>query len=222
VTTASPAPDSEKSGSEDSAVGKNASAGSHPYPSQYVSTFTTKAGTQVTIRPIRPEDEPRMIAFHGTLSDRTVYLRYFCNLTLPRRTAHERLAVVCGCDYTSEMVLVAEGTDAHTGKPRILAVGRLNKIGSGEEAETALLVADPYQGLGLGTELLRRLLVFARDKKIRRVIGEMLRDNLAVQGIFRRFGFQLRTPASDLSSVQAEIDLQFEGCGDEARSASNL
>lgn len=184
-----------------------AGADAHPYPSQYVSAFTTKAGTPVTIRPIRPEDEAMMIAFHGTLSDRTVYLRYFCTLTLPRRTAHDRLAVICGCDYTSEMVLVAEGKDAQTGTPGILAVGRLNKIGNGEEAEAALLVADPYQGLGLGTELLRKLLVFARDEKIRRVIGEMLRDNLAVQGIFRRFGFRLGTSESDLSSVQAELEL---------------
>jgi len=202
VTTASPGPDSEESGSE-----SNAAAGSRAYPSQYASAFTTKAGTEVTIRPIRPSDEPMMIAFHGKLSDRTVYLRYFSTLTLPRRTAHERLAVICGCDYASEMVLVVEGKDAQTGAPCILAVGRLNKIGSGEEAEAALLVADPYQGLGLGTELLRRLLVFARDEKIRRVVGEMLRDNLAVQGIFRRFGFQLRTPESDLSSVQAELEL---------------
>src|SRR5579864_6617907 len=128
VTTASSASDSEESGPKE-----NAPAGSHAYPSQYVSGFTTKAGTQVTIRPIRPEDEPMMIAFHGTLSDRTVYLRYFCTLTLPRRTAHDRLAVICACDYTSEMVLVAEGKDAETGKPCILAVGRLNKIGNGEE-----------------------------------------------------------------------------------------
>jgi hypothetical protein len=54
-----------------------------------------KDGTQVTIRQIHPEDEPLMVKFHGTLSDRTVYLRYFCSMSLAHRTTHERLVRIC-------------------------------------------------------------------------------------------------------------------------------
>jgi len=58
-----------------------------------------KDGSAVTIRPIRPEDEPLLVRFHETLSDRSVYLRYFCSLSLSRRVAHERLLRICFGDY---------------------------------------------------------------------------------------------------------------------------
>src|SRR5439155_18095545 len=62
-----------------------------PYPAQYVWEWKMKDGTPVTIRPIRPEDEPLMVQFHRTLSERSVYLRYFCSLSLSTRVEHERL-----------------------------------------------------------------------------------------------------------------------------------
>ncbi len=80
-------------------------------------------GNQVTIRPIRPEDEPLMVKFHETLSDRSVYLRYFCSLSLSRRVAHERLLKICFGDYDREMALVAELIDPVTTDRRIIAVG---------------------------------------------------------------------------------------------------
>ena len=178
-----------------------------PYPKHYVSPWTARDGTQVTVRPIRPDDEPLMVTFHGTLSDRTVYLRYFCSLNLAKRTAHERLAQICTCNYLSEMVLVAESKDLTTGKRSILAVGRLNKLNSNREAEVALLVADPYQRLGLGTELLRRLLDIARAEGIHRLVAEMFRDNVAVQAIFKKCGFRLCLIDHDLNEVRAVLDL---------------
>jgi acetyltransferase len=178
-----------------------------PYPEQYVSVWTAKDGTSVVIRPIRPEDEPLMVMFHEMLSDRTVYFRYFCSLKLARRTAHERLAQICSCNYVSEMVLVAERKDPNTGHHSILAVGRLNRLNSNSEAEVALLVADPYQSLGLGTELLRRLLGIARAEGIRRIVAEMLRGNLAVQAVFKKCGFRLCLVDHEFNEVQAVLDL---------------
>jgi len=166
-----------------------------------------KHGTQVTIRPIRIEDEALMVRFHESLSDRTVYLRYFSSLSLSRRTAHERLFRICTCDYENEMVLVAEHTDSQTGDLHILGVGRLNKVPETNEAELAGLVADQYQRRGLGTELLRRLIKVAQDEQISRLRAEMLRDNFVIQIIFKRLGFRLRL-RSDPVSVQAVLDLQ--------------
>ena len=65
-------------------------------------------GVEVTIRPIRPEDEPLMVKFHKTLSKQSVHLRYFGLLSLERRTMHERLRRVCFIDYDREIALVAE------------------------------------------------------------------------------------------------------------------
>jgi acetyltransferase len=169
-----------------------------------------KRGTQVTIRPIRIEDEALMVTFHESLSDRTVYLRYFSSLSLSRRTSHERLFRICTCDYESEMVLVAEHKDPQTGDLHLLGVGRLNKVPDTNEAELAGLVADEYQHRGLGTELLRRLIKVAQDEKIHRLRAEMLRDNFAIQIIFKRLGFRLRL-RSDPVSVQAVLDLE-RGC----------
>ena len=177
-----------------------------PYPSQYVAPWTMKDGNQVIIRPIRPEDELLMVKFHETLSDRSVYLRYFCSLSLSRRVAHERLLRICFGDYDREMVLVAERTDPGTGERRIIAVGRMNKLHAGNEAEVAVLVSDQYQKLGLGNELLCRVIHVARDEKLSRVSAEMLTDNVAMQIIMRHLGFRVRA-SDDLTSVRAFLDL---------------
>jgi acetyltransferase len=177
-----------------------------PHPSQYVAPWTMKDGTHVTIRPIRPEDEPLMVKFHETLSDRSVYLRYFCSLSLSRRVEHERLLRICFGDYDREMALVAERTDPVTGERTIIAVGRMNKLHIGNEAEVAVLVSDQYQKLGLGNELLRRVVQIARDEALGRVSAEMLTDNVAMQVITKHLGFRVRA-TDDLTSVRAFLDL---------------
>ncbi|MGA7568019.1 MAG: GNAT family N-acetyltransferase, partial [Terriglobales bacterium] len=177
-----------------------------PYPLQYVSTWKMKDGNEVTIRPIRPEDEPLLVKFHETLSDRSVYLRYFATLTLSRRVAHERLLRICFGDYDREMVLVAERTDPATGERRILGVGRMNKLRVRNEAEVAALVSDQYQKMGLGRELLRRVVEIARDEKIGTVSAEMLPDNIAMQAVFRRLGFRI-CAGEDMSSLRALLEL---------------
>jgi acetyltransferase len=176
-----------------------------PYPSQYVSPWTMKDGNQVTVRPIRPEDEPLMVKFHETLSDRSVYLRYFCSLSLSRRVEHERLLRICFAGYDREMVLVAAQTDPGTGD-QIIGVGRMNKLHAGNEAEVAVLVSDRYQKLGLGKELLRRVIQIARDEKLTRVSAEMLPDNVAMQIITKQLGFRVRA-SEDPTSVRAFLDL---------------
>ena len=177
-----------------------------PYPLQYVAPWTMRDGNQVTIRPIRPEDEPLMVKLHETLSDRSVYLRYFCSLSLSRRVAHERLLKICFGDYDREMALVAERIDPVTQERRIIGVGRLSKLHGRNEAEVAVLVSDQYQKLGLGNELLRRVVEVARDEKLSQVSAEMLTDNLAMQIIMKRLGFRVRTE-EDMTSVRAFLDL---------------
>jgi acetyltransferase len=177
-----------------------------PYPSQYVARWVMKDGNEITIRPIRPEDEPLMVKFHETLSDRTVYSRYFSSLSLRRRVDHERMLRICFGGYDREMVLVAERTEPGSGQRSILAVGRMNKLHASNEAEVAVLVADQFQKLGLGNELLARIIQVARDEKLQRVSAEMLTDNAAMQIITRRLGFKLRTD-EDMNSVRAVLEL---------------
>jgi acetyltransferase len=177
-----------------------------PYPSQYVASWVMKNGNEVTLRPIRPEDEPLMVKFHETLSDRSVYLRYFYSLSLSSRVAHDRLVRICFLDYDRETAIVADCRDAKTNEHRILGVGRLVKSHAKNEGEVAVLVSDAAQKQGLGMELFRRIIQVARDEKLSSVDAEILPDNFAMKKIARRLGFRLRTP-DDPTSIRAVLDL---------------
>lgn len=176
-----------------------------PYPVQYVAAATLKDGTAVTIRPVRPEDEPLLARFHETLSELSVYRRYLHALKLGQRVAHDRLSRLCFIDYNREMALVADrrGPD---GRHEIVGIGRLIKEHATGQAEFALLVSDRVQGSGLGTELLRRLLQVARDEGVRRVFGDILADNHPMQRVCDRLGFRIG-PAGPDRVVKAVIDL---------------
>jgi len=176
------------------------------YPARYVAPWTMKDGGHVTMRPIRPEDEPLMVRFHETLSERSVYLRYFHLMNLEQRTTHERLTRICFIDYDREMALVAVRRNAETGESEILGVGRLMKIHGTGEAEIAVLISDNWQGRGLGKELLSRLLVVAADDKLAHVVADILPDNRGVMRILDKLGFTLKHSLDD-DVVHAEFKL---------------
>jgi len=169
-----------------------------------VHSWTMKDATPVTIRPIRPEDEPMMTRFHSTLSDRSVYLRYFHMFKLGARVAHERLARVCFIDYDRELVLIAERKDA-TGNPEIIGVGRLTNLHGSGAAEFAIVISDQYQGHGLGRHLLTRLVEIGRDEHVSRITGDILPENLAMMETCRRLGFRVKYDAAD-GIQRAEIE----------------
>ncbi|MBD2598578.1 bifunctional acetate--CoA ligase family protein/GNAT family N-acetyltransferase [Nostoc spongiaeforme FACHB-130] len=177
-----------------------------PYPTQYIDNWTMKNGMSVTIRPIRPEDEPLLVQFHQTLSEESVYFRYFHLIKLSQRITHERLTRICFIDYDREMALVVEHQDSETGMRQILAVGRLSKLHGTDAAEFAMIVSDRYQCQGLGTELVRRLLQVGRQEHIGRVTANILSDNYGMQRVCEKLGFHLQ-PTSDTTVMQAEIAL---------------
>lgn len=176
-----------------------------PHPREWASGFTTKKGRRVWLRPIRPEDEPLMIDFHRTLSDETVYSRYFGPMRLEQRIEHERLARLCLIDYDQPMALVAEYEETGGGAPRIGGVGRLIRLCSGRDAEYALVVSDDLQGEGLGAELLRRLIEIARVESLDRIVGDVLPDNRRMLRLCRRLGFALHRRVA--APVLAELRL---------------
>jgi len=175
-----------------------------PYPIKYVEPWTVKNGTKVTLRPIRPEDEPFLVKFHESLSEESVYYRYFSQLKLDQRIAHERLTRMCFNDYDREIALVAENKDAQTNRIEILGVGRLSKLRGLNEAEFALIISDQFQRQGLGTELLKRLVKIGRDEKLARISANILKENHAMQHVAKRVGFQLSRESSD-QDFKAEI-----------------
>ncbi|MBD0335609.1 MAG: bifunctional acetate--CoA ligase family protein/GNAT family N-acetyltransferase [Cyanobacteria bacterium Co-bin13] len=174
-----------------------------PYPTRYVTPWQLRDGTAVTIRPIRPEDEPLMVKFHQTLSEESVYFRYFHLMKLSSRTAHDRLTRICFIDYDREMALVVDRNQPH-GEREILAVARLSKSYGQNQAEFSMLVSDPYQQQGLGTKLLQQLLQVGRDESLERITAEILHENRPMQRVCEKVGFTLK-PTPDF--VEAEIVL---------------
>ena len=178
-----------------------------PYPTQYVFREELRDGTPVTIRPIRPEDEPLMVKFHEGLSEESVYMRYFHMMNLDQRTTHERLTRICFIDYDREMALVAEYTDPDTGEREIMGVSRLSRRGaSPEEAEFSVLVGDRFQRRGVGTLLVSRILDVGRAEDLKHITAEILLDNRPMQNISRKLGFHLRRDTEEMV-VKADLDL---------------
>ena len=175
-----------------------------PYPIQYVSPWTMNNGDKVIIRPIRPEDEPLLAKLHEILSERTVFLRYFHMQNLTARVAHKRLLQKCVIDYDREMALVVDYQC--TGEHRLLGVGRLTKDPASNEAEIAVLVGDPWQKQGLGTELVRRLIGVARDEKLSRVLAVIMPENYGMKALADQFGFNIE-PGQDPDLLTAVLEL---------------
>ncbi len=177
-----------------------------PYPSQYAREIVAGSKPPIHIRPIRPEDEPLIVAFHGTLSERSVYMRYFAWMKLGQRTAHERLARMCFIDYDRQIALVAESGDERTGERQIRGVGRLVKAAGGKEAEVAFLISDAYQGQGIGREMMVLLIDFARDEQLTALTATFIRENLPMRRLLERFKFEITDDLQEESST-ARLEL---------------
>ena len=177
-----------------------------PYPTEYVFPHQLKDGTRVTLRPICPEDEPLVVAFHQTLSDQTVHYRYFSFLKLECRVAHNRRRRICFNDYDCEIALVIERESPKTPAREILGIGRLIKGRGLNEAEFAIVISDGWHGQGLGTELLSRLLQIGRQERIGRIVGYILPDNHPMRRVCEKLGFNLRYDAES-ETYKATIHL---------------
>ena len=177
-----------------------------PYPNQYVTNWNAKNGSQFTIRPIRPDDEPLVVKFHENLSDRSVYLRYLHPILLSERVTHERLARICHGDYDREITLIAELEDPETGERRIIGAGRLSKMHSHDEARISIMISDLYQGKGIGTELLRQTIRISKDEKLKKIEAIITPDNAVMRSLFDKLGFKTSTRESD-QMVVAELFL---------------
>jgi acetyltransferase len=173
-----------------------------PYPSQYRAEHELPDGSKVSIRPIRPDDEPLIVEFHHTLSEHSVFLRYASFLKLDVRTAHERLAQICFVDYDRQIAFVIESSEPRA----ILGVGRLVKIPNTNEAEVSFLVSDAVQGRGLGGALLNTVIQCAKDEELSVLRATFLPENMAMRKLFERSGFEINDQIGD-PEVEAALKL---------------
>jgi acetyltransferase len=157
-----------------------------PYPDQYQKQIKLKDGQQVLLRPIKPEDEPLEIEMFKLLSKESVYFRFFGHV----RVTHEMVARFTQIDYNREIAIVAE--IEKDGKPQIAGVVRMVKDIWHPRAEYAIITADPWQGLGLGTQMTDFILEIARERGIKEIYATVLNSNTGMLKIFERNGFSIK------------------------------
>lgn len=177
-----------------------------PYPNHYIRHEKLKDGTPVTLRPIRPEDEPLIVEFHHELSENSVRQRYFEFVSLHERIAHERLIRICFNDYDRELALVAVIKDKKTQKPLVIGITRLTKMPGTSIGQIKMLIRDAYHQQGLGSLFLAQMVEIAKKEHLDKVRAYILSENTGMIKICQKLGFKIPSPDKH-SVIQAELDL---------------
>ena len=170
------------------------------YPNGHEAHATDAEGEGLFIRPIRPEDAPLLVGLFETLSPRSVYFRFFAPLKALNPDMLVRLTQI---DYDREVALAAF---PEADRSRMLGVARVIREPDGRTAEFAVMVGDPWQGRGIGAELLRRCLVIARERGLARVWGLVLPENRRMIALGRKLGFSV-APDKDSGDFLLRADL---------------
>lgn len=132
-------------------------------------------------------------------------MRYLQPMMLQERVMHDRLARICHADYDREIPLVAEKIEDN-GEQSIMGVVRLSKLHGANEARLSILIGDPYQGIGLGGELVRRVVDVARRERLDRLSATLTSDNRVMLHIFEKLGFHIE-PGDKEKLMTAALNL---------------
>lgn len=173
-----------------------------PYPAWQEQLYTTQESEQVLIRPIKPEDAKPMQDFFEKLSTQTIYLRFFTPL---KQLSKRMLIQLTQIDYDREVALVALFPAQSGGK--IIGSARIIFTASGTEGEFAIMLADSWQGKGIGAALLKSCLAFSKRYGLKRVFGVVLRENRQMLRLADKLGFK---KASSRASNEIELIIDIE------------
>lgn len=162
------------------------------YPERWETEAILRDGTRVSLRPVRPTDEQLLGELFYACSEQSIYERFFMLVKAQPHSVRQRLVNV---DYRNEMALVALVSEDD--RERLIGVGRWGLDPSTNMADVAFLVQDAYQGRGLGTLLLRRLMELAREQGIRGFTADVLAENHRMLELFHESGCELTTHLVD-------------------------
>jgi acetyltransferase len=169
----------------------------YPYPTQLVSQWQLSDGTDITIRPIRPEDADIEKKFVHDLSDESKYFRFMNSM---QELTDNMLVRFTQLDYSREMALIAVAEEQ--GREIELGVARYAINPDGDSCEFALVIADNIQGKGLGQKLMAALMEAARDKGLKTIEGEVLSNNHNMLKLMTRIGFTSKSSEEDPSIIK--------------------
>ncbi|MEW8190633.1 MAG: bifunctional acetate--CoA ligase family protein/GNAT family N-acetyltransferase [Candidatus Thiodiazotropha endolucinida] len=174
----------------------------HPYPVNLVNSTQLPNGTNIVIRPIRPEDADLEQTFTRQLSDEAKYFRFMSSI---QELTPEMLTRFTQIDYHNEMALIAVTED---GNHEIeLGVARYVINPDKKSCEFALVVSDQWQRQGIGHKLMHQLMEVARDRGLEKMEGEVLSNNFKMLDLMKSLYFHISTSPDDNSIKQVVIDL---------------
>jgi acetyltransferase len=176
-----------------------------PYPTRYITPWRLSDGTEVLLRPIRPEDEPAEHEMLSSLSQDTLKTRFF---SVMKDISHERLIFFCNIDYDRHMAIIAEVRE--NGKNRMIGVARLIMDQELTSGEVAVLVQDRFQGKRLGSKLVEMLVGIARERGLENVRAEVLTGNVRMLSVFRRLGFAIHSAPRGTSEAALQLKKQVD------------
>ena len=172
-----------------------------PYPNELESAADLPSGTRIRIRPIRPEDETLLTDMASRMSADDLRMRFF---TAIKALSHQLAARLTQIDYAREMALIAQAYPSD----EILGVARFSADPDNQSAEFAVTVRSDWKGRGVGGALMTRLIDVARQRKIGTLSGLVLKENDAMVGFCRDFGFTIATNLDDPTTVRVALALR--------------
>jgi acetyltransferase len=172
------------------------------YPDEIERTWQPAGAPPLFIRPLRADDLAREREFIEGLSAQTLYFRLQYSAT---GTSERDLQRLLDLDYYDRCAIAAIATQA--GIDHIVGVSRYARIEGSRRAECAIVVADAWQGRGLGSELMRALADAARARDIDCLVGTTLAENARIAGWARRFGFSVQTEPHSGGLVVVQFDI---------------
>lgn len=174
-----------------------------PYPRELEECTILKDGSKITIRPIRPEDEPAHRVFINNLSDEDLRLRFFGSV---RRDFDQKdMAAFTQIDYDREMAFIAQSMD-EKGNPKTIGVSRTITRPDNAEAEFAIVISSELKGQGLGSLLFKKSIDYTRDRGTTVLSGQTMFENKGMQGLAKKFGFSIKPDPLDDDLVVMELD----------------
>jgi len=170
----------------------------YPEKHEHVKEF---GDTEIFFRPVKPTDEKMQREFFYSLSDETVYYRFF---NIVKTMPHEKIQPLVNIDYREEMAIV--GLTGKTEMEDMVAIGRYKLDPADNLAEVAFLVRDDWQGRGIGTHLMRVLADIARERKINGFKADVLAENRKMLSVFHNCGYPVKTKLEE-GSYSVVIDI---------------
>ncbi|MBN1338859.1 MAG: bifunctional acetate--CoA ligase family protein/GNAT family N-acetyltransferase [Bacteroidales bacterium] len=171
-----------------------------PYPESLIKPIKLADGSDVLLRPIKPEDEPMWLEMLGSCSRESIYSRFRYNF---HYDSHEVATQFCFIDYSREIAIVAEIEEE--GKRKLIGVGRLIADPDLETVEYAVLITDKWQHKDLGKMLTEYCLEIAKQHNMKRMVAETTTDNKPMVAVFKKFGFKVVFNGDSTVSVSKDL-----------------